>query len=72
MKFSVEHHTEDYRGDHGADVVVCYEVGEEETVGSMIRRILRRPVDSIVIRRFRPDGAVNDGGERTPFPKEGE
>jgi hypothetical protein len=56
-KFTLELHTDDFRGDHTADVVIVYEAREGETVEELVNRLLleRRggtyvATDFIVIR----------------------
>ncbi len=55
MKLSIMLHTDDYRGDHGTDVLVAHELEENETVEHLAKRLLfqadkGRYVDKIEIR----------------------
>jgi len=55
MKYVIEEHTDDYRGDHAADSVIAHETLEGETVEAMIKRCLRKQTihiydDYLVIR----------------------
>ena len=49
MQTHIIHRTEDYRGDHAADVAVGVNVKEGETVEQLVKRVLRqdRPQDWI-------------------------
>lgn len=52
MKIAVMHRTEDYRGDHAADVSIAIDTKEGETVEDLAKRVLRkdRPQDWIEVR----------------------
>lgn len=57
MKYVIEEHTEDYRGDHEADVVIAWPPIDNETVIDLILRCLKRdrPQDYLVLRRVREE-----------------
>lgn len=57
MNVTIELHTNEYRGDHDADVVIAYAVREGETVQELAQRLIADPVSAtsyIVIRRVEP------------------
>ena len=62
MKISIILHTQDFRGDHSADVAIACEVIEGETVQDLADRLLKQDsahgVDRIEIRAVRPNTEV--------------
>ncbi len=76
MKYVIEHHTADYRGDHSADIVVAIEPIEGESVTNLLSRTLgcaetisTTPGDHLVLRLVKPaQGAPLKRGERAETP----
>ena len=72
LKFSVLHHTEAYRGDHGADVVEAYELKDGETVEDLMCRIFGLTFrDGSMIPRYQ-DWVTIRFMKEAPMPSEGE
>ena len=51
MEMNILLHTDDYRGDHSADVQIAVKALPGETLEQIAARLLRKPADRLEIRR---------------------